>query len=244
MNRPKVEEKSTVYPIRSDELSGTTGVARYLESIKKVEPFVENIRLLDDKKETTSPSSVTRYLERHQVIVTGVTRYALKQAIAEKNAKKCQGHAPSTGVDKYLKSQKPTPTLSGVAKYLKKQDNLPPLSKVTKYLARQSLVEKQSKQLRVPAEKTGVSKYVDNLESLPKSSRVSRYVAKQALVSKKQKTAIVETRESGVAKYIKNQQSMPQSTRVARYLVRQTIANKQREVIALTGVDRYMRSQV
>ncbi|MEI6067011.1 MAG: hypothetical protein WCP96_06710 [Methylococcaceae bacterium] len=245
MKRPKIEEVEEVktdYPVYSRDVSGLTGVAKYLDhqdylACRKAQ-----------EQESLEPaklvSGVARYLEsRSQFPTSGVSKYLLRQAIAEKQKKQSSGELEVTGVEKYLKNKKEAPGLSGVAKYLKHQAGLPQPSKVAKYLARQTaLSASQIKHAEV--EVSGVAKYLQRQESLPQPSRVAKYLAKQAaLAALSVKQVKQQVGPTGVAKYLQDQAGLPQISRVAKYMVRQALVEKQKPVVTETGVEKYMRHQ-
>ena len=255
MNRPKVEEieeVKPVYPVYTRDDSGLTGVAKYLES--------QDAQLLAQivaaEQESQAPvvvaSGVAKYLERlEQSPISGVSKYMLRQAIAEREKKPTLKEAGATGVEKYLKNKKDAPGLSGVAKYLKHQESLPQPSKVAKYLAKQAVlsanqttaVKSEVKQF----EATGVAKYLQAQASLPQPSSVAKYMAKQAAIEALQPKPI-EVKLSGVAKYLQHQDSLPQPSRVAKYMARQaaiaaTLAPKATVQQGPTGVAKYLEHQ-
>lgn len=251
-NRSKTEKIEKAEPVYSRDPDGLTGVAKYLEKQKSLQ--LESQLASEDSgslsnQEDVPPvaSGVSRYLEKlEKSPVSRVSKYVIRQALAEKNAKQAAVQPEITGVAKYLKNQKQKPVLSGVAKYLKNQENQPKPSKVAKYMARQALAAKQQdKQVTAATqvEATGVAKYLKHQESLPQASRVAKYMAKQALVAKQAKQNEIQVEATGVAKYLIHQESMPQASRVAKYVTRQDIASRQRPVVAETGVEKYMRNQ-
>ena len=250
-NRSKTEEVEKAEPVYSRDSDGLTGVAKYLEKQKKLqlESQIANQDVTQvSNQEDALPvvSSVSRYLEKlDKSPVSGVRKYMIRQALAEKEAKQAAAQPEVTGVAKYLKNQKQKPALSGVAKYLKHQENQPKPSKVAKYMAKQVLaIKQQEKQVTVTqVEATGVAKYLKHQESLPQASRVAKYMAKQALVAKQAKQNEVQIEVTGVAKYLIHQESMPQASRVAKYVARQDIASRLKPVVVETGVEKYMRSQ-
>ena len=130
LNRSKSEEiykTETNYPVYSADESGKTGVAKYLEN--------QNALLLAESSESENSlhpvSGVEKYLEGlDKTPTSGVSKYVLRQSIAEKQKNQLLGIPEATGVEKYLKTLKPTPELSGVAKYLKAQANQPQPSNV------------------------------------------------------------------------------------------------------------------
>jgi hypothetical protein len=242
MNRPKAEDVYRVepeYPVFKKDESGLTGVAKYLD---KQNTALITIETQDD---TTQPvSGVAKYLDNlAKIHSTGVSKYVLRQSIAEKQKKETLGKNEATGVEKYLKNQKPAPGLSGVAKYLKHQDSLPQPSNVAKYIAKQAALN--SLQVKpVEAKISGVAKYLQHQESLPQPSRVAKYMAKQAAIAAlNEKQASKPVVLTGVAKYLDTQASLPQASRVAKYLTRQALLDKQKPAPSLTGVEKYMRHQ-
>ena len=250
LNRSKTEKVEKTEPVYSRDPDGLTGVAKYLEkqNIQLESQMANQDVTQDSNQESALPvvSSVSRYLEiLDKSPVSGVRKYMLRQALAEKEAKQGATQPAVTGVAKYLKNQKPKPVLSGVAKYLKHQENQPKPSKVAKYVAKQALaIKQQEKQVTVAqVEVTGVEKYLKQQESLPQASRVAKYMAKQALLAKQAKQNEVQVEVTGVARYLIGQESLPQASRVAKYVARQDIASRQRPVVVETGVEKYMRNQ-
>ena len=252
MKRPKVEEieeVKAVYPVYTRDPSGLSGVAKYLDH-QEAELSAKRLAAEQASQEPAPlVSGVARYLESHQSnAASGVAKYMLRQAIAEKQQKQTLKVAEGTGVEKYLKNQKAAPGLSGVAKYLKHQDSLPKPSKVAKYLAKQAvLAASQATEIKPsakPFNATGVAKYLQHQDSLPQPSRVAKYLVKQAALAALQvKNTPVEAEVTGVAKYLQEQDSLPQPSRVAKYLVRQTLIEKHKPAVTETGVDKYMRHQ-
>ncbi|ASF44648.1 hypothetical protein [Methylovulum psychrotolerans] len=233
-------------PVYAADASGLTGVARYLESQRRLlEADKEEAESLEEQRNTQVITGVAKYLEKaQQTPVSGVTRYMLKKSLAEKNAPKPAAKLQLTGVAKYLSNQKDAPVLSGVAKYLKKQESLPPATKVAKYMAKQALAAKQAKPAVIHIELTGVEKYLKQQEDLPQLSKVAKYMRKQALLAKLEKPAAVAKPElTGVAKYLQNQDSLPKISRVTKYMARQALANKNKIEMIETGVDKYMRNR-
>lgn len=237
-------------PIYAPDASGLTGVARYLESQRKLLGAIEEeanaLASAEEQRNTQVVTGVAKYLqasEQHKV--SGVARYLLKKALAEKQAGPAVAKAQLTGVAKYLSHQPAKPVLTGVAKYLKAQDNLPKATKVAKYMAKQAIASKQAKQHIAPgSELTGVARYLQQQENLPQLSKVAKYMRKQALLAKLEKPAVVVKPElTGVAKYLQNQENLPKISRVAKYMARQAIAQKQKVDVMETGVDKYMRSR-
>ena len=248
----KKEDTQPEQPLKKSEpvvtftkdATGLTGVAKYL-----AQQAAEIAALAATQVEETVAqpvvSRVAKYLEeRDRTPVSGVTKYTLRQAIAQKQAKQNTVVATKlTGVDKYLKTQKPAPVLSGVAKYLKHQESLPQPSKVAKYMAKQAINAKQNRQPTATVELTGVAKYLKHQDSLPQPSRVEKYMAKQAILAKQAKKAQVPVVVTGVAKYLTQQESLPKTSRVAKYITRQNLTAKQTPVVVKTGVEKYLRSQ-
>ena len=234
-------------PVYSADPSGLTGVARYLEcknALLKNDIEAE----LPESENIISLSGVDKYIQkRDQHPITGVTKYALRVALAEKKEKLNTVSCNETSVAKYLKNQKSLPVVTGVAKYLKQQESLPKASKVAKYVARQALAEKMIKDSVIRIEETGVAKYLKQQESLPKASRVARYLAKQAVLNQKAKKQVNTISVTGVSKYLLQQDSLPKASRVARYIARQaanTNQTKLETIVAIeTGVDRYVRNR-
>jgi hypothetical protein len=251
MKRPKVKEIETVYPVYSRDSSGLTGVTRYLENQEAIVLAARNAKLLEDQKSVQLVSGVARYIQmRDQFPTSGVTKYVLRQALAEKQRKQIVGEIEATGVEKYLKNKKAAPGLTGVAKYLKYQASLPQPSKVAKYMAKQAiLAATQTKRVVTKLEVTGVAKYLQHQASLPQPSKVAKYVAKQAALAALQvKQAPVKVEVTGVAKYLQHQASLPQPSRVAKYVAKQTaLATKQVKKpvaqLGLTGVAKYLQHQ-
>ncbi len=255
MKRPKVKEIETVYPVYTRDDSGLTGVARYLENQEAILLAARNAKLLEDQKSVQLVSGVARYIQmRDQFPTSGVTKYVLRQALAEKQKQQVPpGEIGATGVEKYLRNKKEAPGLTGVAKYLKYQESLPQPSKVAKYMAKQAiLAATQTKEVKRTAsqlEVTGVAKYLQHQASLPQPSRVAKYVAKQAaLAALQEMQAPVPARATGVAKYLQHQARLPQPSRVSKYVAQQaTLAAKQvKKPVAQsgsTGVAKYLQHQ-
>ncbi|MGR8998083.1 MAG: hypothetical protein ACU88J_03435 [Gammaproteobacteria bacterium] len=254
MKRPKVKEIETVYPVYTRDPSGLSGVARYLENKEAILLAERNAKLLEEQKPVQVVSGVAKYIQmQEQFPTSGVTKYVLRQALAEKQKQPVPGEIEATGVEKYLKNKKAAPGLTGVAKYLKYQESLPQPSKVAKYLAKQAiLAATQTKGVKAETrfEVTGVAKYLQHQASLPQPSRVAKYVAKQAaLAALQEMQAPAEAKATGVAKYLQHQASLPQPSRVAKYMAKQAIlAAKQvkKPVVAqleVTGVAKYLQHQ-
>jgi hypothetical protein len=243
------EETHIVAPVvYSADASGLTGVERYLESQRRVlEADKKEADLLEEQRNTQVITGVAKYLEKAQKSpVSGVSRYMIKKAFAEKNAPKPTSKTQATGVAKYLSNQKQAPVLSGVAKYLKMQESLPPATKVAKYMAKQALAAKHAKPTMVAIELTGVAKYLQHQEEQqPQLSKVGKYMRKQALLAKLEKPVVVAKPElTGVAKYLQTQENLPKISRVAKYMAKQALANKQHKIeIIETSVDKYMRTR-
>ena len=128
MKRPKVEEieeVKTVYPVYTRDPSGLTGVAKYLDNQEAVLLASINANEQANQEPVQLVSGVARYLEsREHSPTSGVAKYVLRQALAEKQKKQTLKEVEVTGVEKYLKNKKEAPGLSGVAKYLKHQASL------------------------------------------------------------------------------------------------------------------------
>jgi hypothetical protein len=240
LKRPKSEDIYQVepnYPVYTRDPSGATGVAKYLE--KQNALVIAN----ETQNELSQPlSGVTKYLDNlDKTQSSGVSKYLLRQSIAEKQKQQTLGKNVVTGVEKYLKNKKPTPELTGVAKYLKQQDSLPQPSNVAKYIAKQAAI----KSLHVnEVEVSGVAKYLQRLDSLPQPSKVAKYLAKQAAISAlAPKEVSKPVTLTGVAKYLDNQASQPQASRVAKYLARQALSERQKPTPIVTGVQKYLSHQ-
>ena len=251
MKRPKAEEVKTVYPVYTRDPSGLTGVAKYLDHQEQEVALLASINANEqaNQEPVQSVSSVARYLESHEHSATsGVAKYVLRQAIAEKQKKQTLKEIEVTGVEKYLKNKKEAPGLSGVAKYLKHQESKPQPSKVAKYLAKQAiLAASEIKQSVKQFEATGVAKYLQQQESLPQPSKVAKYMAKQAALAALQ-VKQVEVEVTGVAKYLQHLESLPQPSRVAKYMAKQAaLAAEQVKQpapqIGPTGVAKYLQQQ-
>ena len=243
LNRSKSEEPyktEATYPDYTADISGKTGVAKYLEN--------QNALLLTDISTTETSeqpvSGVEKYLESlDKVTTSGVSKYLLRQNIAEKQKNQSLGIPEATGVEKYLKSLKPAPELSGVAKYLKAQANQPQPSNVAKYLAKQAAISALTPKIVKP-KVSGVAKYLELQENLPKPSRVSRYLAKQeAITALAAKHVVPVAKLTGVAKYLDEQAQKPQLSNVAKYLARQALIERQKPAVYETSVEKYMRLQ-
>ncbi len=242
MNKPNSENiyrDEPVYPVYIKDESGFTGVSKYLKHQEAL--LLENSLAIEP---TQLLSGVAKYLDGlDQYPASGVSKYVLRQSIAEKQKRQLSGEPEVTGVAKYLKNKKPAPELTGVAKYMKHQATLPQPSNVAKYLSKQAALNAlQVKHSKV--EVSGVAKYLQNQENLPQPSKVAKYMAKQAaidaLTAKKIKQPSPLT---GVAKYLDDQASQPQISRVAKYMVRQALVEKQKTTAIETGVEKYMRHQ-
>lgn len=110
----------------SDQASGPTGVARYLERQARAE------REAADEEMMARKTGVERYLERmaeaeveeEKPELSGVEKYLANQALAEENRPKVVRpkavESPATPV------VKKKPVISGVDKYLDKQESNPP----------------------------------------------------------------------------------------------------------------------
>ncbi|MFZ2169006.1 MAG: hypothetical protein WAW61_05140 [Methylococcaceae bacterium] len=238
MKRPKVKEIEIVYPVYTRDSSGLSGVARYMENQEAILLAAKNAKLLEEQESAQVVSGVARYIKmRDQFPTSGVTKYVLRQALAEKQKEQAPGGIEATGVEKYLKYQ----------------ESLPQPSKVAKYLAKQAvLAAAQPKDLKSTVTKfetTGVAKYLQHQASLPQPSRVARYVAKQAaLAALQEMQAPVPAKATGVAKYLQHQASLPQPSRVAKYVAQQAaLAAKQvKKPVAQsgsTGVAKYLQHQ-
>ncbi len=242
LKRPKQEDiyqDEPSYPVYTKDPSGATGVSKYLEK--------QNALVLasETQNELSQPlSGVAKYLDSlDKIQSSGVSKYLLRQSIAEKQKQQTLGNNVVTGVEKYLKNVKPTPGLTGVAKYLKHQDSLPQPSNVARYIAKQAAVK--SLHVKQEVEVSGVAKYLLHLDSLPQPSKVAKYLAKQAAISalapKKEVAKAVTL--TGVAKYLDNQASQPQASRVAKYLARQALSERQKPAPKVTGVEKYLSHQ-
>ncbi len=248
LNKPKVEDTETVeHIVYSRDINGLTGVERYLENQQNNSLKNESLGLAEGNISSVVVSGVTKYLQnRDQFPITGVTKYALRMSLAQKQEKQKANLVAETGVAKYIKNKGDAPIISGVAKYLKQQERLPKASKVAKYMAKKALAEKLASSSLSYAEETGVAKYLKYQESLPQPSKVSRYMTKQALLAKKEEQIVVKFETTGVSRYLKHQEDRPQISKVAKYMARQVMASKQKSpmpVVIETSVDRYMRSQ-
>ena len=242
MNKPRSEEIyriEPVYPVYSKDPNGVTGVSKYLEN--------QNALILANsviEEPAQLVSGVAKYLNSLDKSPTsGVSKYVLRQAIADKQHRQLTGKPEVTGVEKYLTNKKPAPELTGVAKYVKHQASLPQPSNVAKYLSKQAALNAlQVKQTKV--EVSGVAKYLQQQENLPQPSRVAKYMAKQAAIAalsaKQVKQVAILT---GVAKYLDDQANLPQISRVAKYMARQALVEKQKPAAIETGVQKYMRHQ-
>jgi hypothetical protein len=246
-------QTESIYRVCAGDPDGLSGVAKYLQNQEALLAR-QKAEQLERLAAQASASRVTKYLAE-QPTLTSVDRYALRQAIADKQAQKDNPVAVAsgaTGVDKYLKSMKPAPTLSGVEKYLKHQESLPQPSKVAKYMAKQALMAKHGKSSDatiVRMEATGVARYLQHQASLPQPTKVARYMAKQAALAALQaKPIVAEAKPTGVAKYLQHQESLPQPSRVAKYLARQALLDAQHaKPVPVkhgeTGVDKYVKHQ-
>ncbi|MDD5274455.1 MAG: hypothetical protein PHR16_00030 [Methylovulum sp.] len=250
LNKPKVEEAELVeYKVYSKDASGLTGVERYLENQQNNLKESDFTCSSDENISKSVVSGVAKYLSnRDQFPITGVTKYTIRLAIAQKQEKQKATQGNETGVAKYLKNKKSPPTVSSVARYLKHQESLPKISKVARYMVKKALAEKLEARAITNTEETGVAKYLKYQESLPQPSKVEKYMAKQALLVKfkKEQQIVVKFESTGVARYLKYKESLPQASKVAKYMARQAIEAKQNLVVPVmieTSVDRYMRTQ-
>lgn len=166
----------------SDDL---TGVARYLEA----------------HKGRSSVSGVSKYLKKQEkATMSGVSKYLLRQSIVERNNK---ASTVSTGVEKYLKSRKVTPTVvrSGVAKYLDNLDKSS-LSGVSKYVVKKNIADRSK-----PVQKTTrVAEYLEN-RKVNLTSGVSKYLTRQIIAEKQATAAKIESiviTLTGVEKYLQS----------------------------------------
>jgi len=175
-----------------------------------------------------------------------------------------------TGVDKYLKNQKPVANATGVAKYLKtQQQNVP--SGVAKYLARQAVASKQKAATELAVIKaTGVEKYLKIHESRPVVvqsgvtkylanrkqtvvSSVTKYLARKIVAERNAPPAVAVLQVTGVAKYLDNRTEVL-VTGVSKYMAKKTLSAKQlvAETVAAvesivvvepTGVEKYLQAK-
>ena len=246
------QKTESIYRVCAGDPNGLSGVAKYLQSQEALLAR-QNAERLEKLAAQAAASSVAKYLDarEQQSPLTSVDRYALRQAIAERQAQKDNPTAinKASGVDKYLKNMKPAPILSGVERYLKHQESLPQPSKVAKYMAKQALADKQAKSAQSAVQhETGVARYLQHQASLPQPSKVARYMAKQAVLVALQAKPAAEIRLTGVASYLKHQESLPQPSKVAKYMARQALLDAQQAKSAPvkredTGVEKYMRHQ-
>lgn len=240
------QETESVYRVCAGDPGGLSGVAKYLQNQEALLAR-QKAEQLEKLAAQAAASRVTKYLAA-QPSLTSVERYALRQAIAEKQARKDNPSVAvgASGVDKYLKNMKAAPTLSSVEKYLRHQESLPQPSKVAKYMAKQAaLAVLQAKSVAATEVKlTGVAKYMKHQEQQPQPSKVAKYMARQALLEAQQaKSAPVKRSETGVDKYVKHQDELPQLSKVAKYMARQALAEQHKPVEPETSVERYMRHQ-
>jgi uncharacterized protein (UPF0254 family) len=172
-----------------------------------------------------------------------------------------------TGVEKYVKNQKPIASATGVAKYLKeKEQHLP--SGVAKYLAKQSIALKQKIAIEssISSKLSGVEKYLNAQVVTPKvtlsgvekylvnhqaKSRVAKYVARKA-IELRNAPPILKT--TGVAHYLENRKEVL-VTGVAKYVKKQVIETQKivtETIIAVesaaalkpvSGVERYLQAK-
>jgi hypothetical protein len=240
----------SVYRVCAGDPDGLSGVEKYLQNQEALLAR-QKAEQLERLAAQASASGVAKYLA-DKAPLTSVDKYALRQAIADKNThKESSAASGATGVDKYLKGMKPAPVLSGVEKYLKQQASLPQPSKVAKYMAKQALMAKHGKAdtAIVRMEATGVARYLQHQASLPQPSKVAKYMAKQAALAALQvKSVAAEVKPTGVAKYLQHQDTLPQPSRVAKYMARQALLDAQNaKPVAVqrgeTGVDKYVKHQ-
>ncbi len=246
MKRPSINEVDVVhtnYPIYSKDTSGLTGVAKYLDfQDKALQDKLHADELAQQPEQLMS--SVSRYLQvQNKSVVTGVSKYMLRQTIVEKQQIQALKANEGSSVERYLKNKKKSPELSGVAKYLKHQASLPQPSNVAKYMAKQAAIDTLKAKV-IHVEVTGVAKYLNHQASLPQLSKVARYLAMQTVMAAKQMNQIVAKNElTGVSKYLQYQDSLPQPSRVEKYMTRQVLLEQHKPAISQTGVDKYMRHQ-
>ncbi len=243
LNRSKSEDiykTETNYPVYTADDSGKTGVAKYLDNQNTL--LLAEISTIDNSQQPVS--GVEKYLNSlDKSPASGVSKYVLRQSIAEKQKNQLLGIPEVTGVEKYLKTLKPAPALTGVAKYLKDQANQPELSNVAKYLAKQAAVAALTPKIVKP-QLSGVAKYLEHQESLPQPSRVAKYMAKQeAMTALAAKLITPTVALTGVAKYLDEQAKQPQISRVAKYMARQALNDRQQPAKIETSVEKYMRLQ-
>lgn len=238
------DEIEDVYPSYGKDESGLSGVERYLKKIQETQSqhksseTLEQVEISSDSQ-PIQQSGVARYLDKQEKTkLTGVGKYLLKVAIADRDRQKALADTHESSVTKYLKNMKDKPVLTGVAKYIKHQESLPQPSKVAKYIKKVSL-ESSNKSAKVITE-TGVAKYLKIQESLPQPSRVSKYISKM-LADAKQNAVSVKDNRTGVARYLENEANKPQASSVSKYLVRLAMESKG---ISVTGtkVDQYVRA--
>lgn len=244
-------ESESVYRVCAGDPNGLSGVAKYLQSQETL-LAKQNAERLEKLAAQAAASGVAKYLDHREQKspMTSVARYALRQAIAERQAQKENPALANTttGVDKYLRNRKAVPVISGVEKYLKRQEALPQPSKVAKYMAKVAR-EAKSGSATTQAGLTGVAKYLQHQASLPQPSKVARYMAKQAVLAALQaKSVVPDARLTGVASYLKHQETLPQPSKVAKYMARQAFLDAQQtKTITVkrseTGVDKYVKYQ-
>ncbi len=220
------QEKPDQLPaIVSQQTHGLTGVARYLLAAPAV-------------------SSVTKYVKKSEKQqLSGVAKYVLRQAIAEKNAPK-----PS-GVSQYVAkvAKEPLPRKkSGVENYIAKQEkalrNAPLLTGVARYEVNQNLIARKLAALEL------IKKYREAEEEAKKLAKEAaveaEYEASKAMLSDEQTSQVGETPATRVGRYLKQQESSStavKATGVARYLARQIIIDSQKPV--LSKVAKYLQEQ-
>ncbi len=224
------------------QVNGLTGVAKYLVSM----PLI---------------TSVTKYVKKQEKQnISGVERYILRQAIAQKNtppqtgvakymvmAEKNSPNRKKTTVDKYLTridfSLKPDVTLTGVAKYQAEQELL-----VKKKLAKE-MIEKYRRQEEVAAMATEIASQAKLTEVETNATEteteelaatgIGRYLQTQAARAK------FAPKVTGVAKYVARKIALnsqkPQLSRVEKYLRDQKLSGNKKP--ALTGVAKYLALQ-
>ena len=104
MKRPKVEEieeVKTVYPVYGRDPSGLSGVAKYLHEQEALLLAKIAAEEQASQEPVQSASGVARYLEsQEQSSPSGVAKYMLRQAIAEKEKKQTLKHVEVSGVEK------------------------------------------------------------------------------------------------------------------------------------------------
>lgn len=218
------ETKQNLPALIKPENEGLTSVGKYLATV----PIVTSVAKYLKKQELHQPSGVEKYLLRQAIAeknTSGPTSVSKYLAKAQKESQKQQ----KTSVDKYLtnlefSSKKPA-SLTGVAKYA----------------AEQNLIEKQK------AAAALVKRYKEQeAVSALAAKEAAEIAAIEVSKLKYQKMTEMEiTAATGVGRYLQALQAKtvnrPKTTGVAKYLAKKIIADSQKPV--LSSVAKYLRDQ-